>query len=54
MSRQKYLEIIERKINDWKITCLVETQGKYNRLIEEENIEKINSRREMKDKKVEV
>ena len=50
LTKQKYLEI-ERDIDDKTITCLVETQEKFEKIIERENLEKYVSRRKMEDKK---
>lgn len=50
MTKQKYLEI-EREIDNKTIMCLVETQEKYEKITERENLEKLVSRRKIKDKK---
>ena len=50
LTKQKYLEI-EREIDNKTIMCLVETQEKFEKIIERDNLEKHVSRRKMEDKK---
>ena len=50
LTKQKYLEI-EKEIDNKTIMCLVETQEKFEKIIERDNLEKHVSRRKMEDKK---